>query len=139
MAKSRLNEGAAAGSSHHSVEEMRAYCFERNCKAQELGWPRWNYIRETRDGWEMEHVVGVAAEEVWLMLDDKPLVPVGWPQAEIAKDHGLARWRLQRGTPADVFMLWAAPHREERRKAWVASQHGGRAESPEHQSMSLGL
>lgn len=126
MARSRLNDDTAhAGAAFRTVEDMRSLVWELNEKARKRRWPRWNIIREMsedRAGWEMDHVVGADAEEVWMLLDDKPLVPVGWPSAQVHKAICLARWRLQRGMPADYFMLWASPAREERRRAWVASQ-----------------
>lgn len=107
----------------HTIETLRADCWERNQRAKKLGWTRWYLIRETPGGgFNSETVTGAEAEECWQMLDDKPLVPVGWTEGNVAQAHGLTRWRLQHGMPADAFMLWAIPAREERRRAWIAQE-----------------
>lgn len=123
---SRLNAGAAAAHApRKSADDMRTHCWRLNTKARELGWQRWSLVRETADGWAMEELRGVLVDEIWRMLDDKPLVPAGWARAEVFKSIGLTRWRLERGMSPDAYMLWAIEAREARRKAWVAERLDG--------------
>lgn len=109
-----------------SADEARVDCWERNRKARELGWERWSLVRENADGWAMEELRGVQVDEIWRLLDDKPLVPAGWARDQVFKAIGLARWRLERGMSPDAFMLWAIEGREAWRRAWIAERLDGR-------------
>lgn len=124
---SRLNFGASAAHTRMSSDEMRAQCWERNRKAKSLGWQRWGLVRETAGGWEVEELRGPHVEDIWRLIDDKPLVPVGWARDQVFREIGLARWRLERGMAADDFMCWAVEGREQRRRAFVESELQGRA------------
>ena len=105
-----------------SREEWLDWCWERNQRAMQEGWRNWLFIRDVAGKIHVEAAAGDDASEIWMMLDDKPLVPYQWTDLNIRKYHGLLAWRIHRGMTADAYMLWAVEGRANRRKAYIEAQ-----------------
>lgn len=105
-----------------SREEWLDWCWERNQRAMQEGWRNWLFIRDVAGKIHVEAAAGDDASEIWMMLNDKPLVPYRWTKLNIRKYHGLLAWRIHRGMTADAYMLWAAEGRANRRKAYIEAQ-----------------
>lgn len=105
-----------------SREEWLEWCWERNQRAMEKGWRNWLFIRDIEGKIHVESAAGDDASEIWMMLDDKPLVPYQWDELNIRKYHGLLAWRIHRGMTAEAYMLWSVEGRANRRKAYIEAQ-----------------
>jgi hypothetical protein len=104
-------------------DDWLAWCWERNERARAAGWRHWLLVRDTPNGgFQTESVSGDDAAEVWMMLDDKPLIPFQWPEHAIRKNLGIVQWRLHRGMTPDAYMIWSVEGRAARRKAWIESE-----------------
>lgn len=110
-----------------TYEQARDWCWEHNQTAREKGFRHWIIATRTGDGFTIKTITGDEAREIWLMFDDKPLVPRGWGEVEVAKMHRLTAWRLEHGVTPDVWMLWCQEARVKKRLAYVAGELGSQA------------
>lgn len=128
MAKLNFEGGGAQTSTGWTAEQWRDWCWERNQRARAAGWMRWHYLRHVDVGgiktMRIEALSGADATEIWAMMDDKPFVPFRWPEDRIRKNLRITEWRMQQGMTADVYLLWSAEGRRQRRAAFVDREIG---------------
>ena len=117
------SNGSSAFGIHRSRDEWREWCWERNQSARAKDWQRWMHVRDVDHGsgptTEIALIEGDEVADIWHMLDDRPYVPYKWGAAQVRKHFGLVQWRLERGVTPDVFMLWSAEGRRQRRSAII--------------------
>jgi len=123
MAKIDFESGSSKFVQTHTRNEWLDWCWERNRSAQAHDWYRWLHVRDVDHGngptVEIAIVDGDDVMDIWKLLDDKPYVPYRWPAAMVRKHFGLVQWRIERGVTPDVFMLWSAENRRQRRNAII--------------------
>lgn len=128
MAKLNFEGGSAQNSAGWTSEQWRDWCWERNQQARAAGWLRWLYVRYVDVGGlktaQVQSLTGADAKEIWDMMDDKPFVPFRWPEDRIRKTLRIAEWRLQQGMTPDVYMVWSAEGRRQRRAAFIEREIG---------------
>lgn len=120
---SNAGSDAGGGAIHRTRDEWIDWCWERNQRAIGSGWRRWLMVRDVNHGdgptCEVQVIEGEEVGDIWLMLEDKPLVPFRWTSARIHRLLGLTQWRLERGMSAEAFMFWSAEHRRRKRAEFV--------------------
>jgi hypothetical protein len=124
-------EGSSSVSSrgfYRTREEWLDWCWERNQAARKRGWQRWAHVRDVDSGngriVEIAFIDGEDVADIWHMLNDKPYVPYKWDKNRLRQHFGLIRWRIERGVPPEVFMLWSAEGRRQRRAEIVDREMG---------------
>lgn len=92
-------ERSPAGSSH-SEAQLLAICDGKNRWAYRIGFRKWYYVQPSQNGLDaqIQAIDGIAAEEVWTILDGKPLDYAGWSRERLDAIERKARWYIKQGT-----------------------------------------
>lgn len=115
----RINDqstSAFAGRAFADLDDMRAWCEEKNHRAKEVGWVKWLYVEDDkRDDGSTSHRVAeldgfYASEVIDLFKTGKPLVPMGWSEINTQKLHRSLRFKLKRGLSLESWEEWSRRH-----------------------------
>lgn len=78
---------------------MLDFCLEHNRRCRAMSWPRWYYVQPAvnEKPAEIRTLDGIEAEEVWTVLDRRPIDYAGWERARLEKIERRCVWLIKQG------------------------------------------
>lgn len=105
MTGNRLKAAATASRAFHSIDAMRDWCWERNCRARDIGWARWLYVRQDKEtgAASIQERTGADAMDVVKVVRGWYPDFMNWPADKLESEFRILRHMARMGMSEEKY------------------------------------